>query len=76
MPLADEFDGLLVDLDGVVWAGGEMVPGAAEALNELIGSGKRIVFVTNNPGRSGDAYAERLREAGIEAGGDSVLTAG
>lgn len=53
-----------------------MVPGATEALNELIGSGKRIVFVTNNPGRSGDAYAERLREAGIEAGGDSVLTAG
>ena len=32
MALADEFDGLLIDLDGVVWVGREMVPGAAEAL--------------------------------------------
>ena len=32
MALADEFDGLLVDLDGVVWIGRELVPGAAEAL--------------------------------------------
>ena len=76
MALADRFDGLLVDLDGVVWVGGELVPGAVETLNELIGSGKRVVFVTNNPGKSGEAYAERLREAGIEAGGGSVLTAG
>ena len=27
MALADEFEGLLVDLDGVVWIGRELVPG-------------------------------------------------
>lgn len=76
MALADEFDGLLVDLDGVVWLGREWVPGAAEALRELIECGKGVVFVTNNPGRPPAAYAERLREAGIEVGEEQVVTAG
>lgn len=76
MALADEFDGLLVDLDGVVWLGREMVPGAAEALRELIERGKGVVFVTNNPGRTPAAYAERLREAGVEVGEEQVVTAG
>lgn len=76
MALADDFDGFLVDLDGVVWVGRELLPGAAEALSALLEAGKEIVFVTNNPARSGAEYAERLRGAGIEVGGDSVLTAG
>jgi glycerol-1-phosphatase len=76
MALADSFDGFLIDLDGVVWVGRELLPGAAEALRELLGQGKEIVFVTNNPGRSGAGYAKRLAEAGVEVAGDSVLTAG
>ena len=65
MALADDFDGLLVDLDGVVWIGREPVPGSAEALATLLAAGKRIVFVTNNPGKPPAAYAERLRELGV-----------
>lgn len=76
MALADEFDGLLVDLDGVVWIGREMVPGAAEALAALLDRGKEIVFVTNNPGKPASAYGERLREAGIPVADDRVVTAG
>lgn len=76
MALADEFDGFLVDLDGVVWVGRELVPGAAEALRSLIGAGKQIVFVTNNPGKPASEYARRLAEAGIEVGAEQVVTAG
>ena len=76
MPLADRFDGLLVDLDGVVWIGREPVPGSPEALRALLEAGKRIVFVTNNPGRPPAAYAERLGELGVEVGEDQVVTAG
>lgn len=76
MALADEFDGLLVDLDGVVWTGREMIPGAVEALRELLETGTEIVFVTNNPGKPATAYIERLREAGIPVGDDRVVTAG
>jgi HAD superfamily hydrolase (TIGR01450 family) len=74
--LADQYDGLLVDLDGVVWIGREPVPGSAEALRGLIEGGKPIVFVTNNPGRAASTYVERLHEAGVPAEKGSVVTAG
>lgn len=76
MTLADEFDGFLIDLDGVVWEGSDFLPGAAEALRELLEAGKEIVFVTNNSVRPPGAYAERLREAGVPASDERVLTAG
>jgi phosphoglycolate/pyridoxal phosphate phosphatase family enzyme len=76
MALADQFDGFLIDLDGVVWIGREPVPGAAETLRTLLDSGKEIVFVTNNSVRQPAAYAARLREAGIEVADDRVITAG
>jgi glycerol-1-phosphatase len=76
MGLADEFDGLLVDLDGVVWVGREMVPGSAEALRSLLKAGKEIVFVTNNPGKPAAEYARRLGEASVEVGPERIVTAG
>ena len=76
MALADEYDGLLVDLDGVVWIGREPVPGSATALKALIESGKQVVFVTNNPGRPASTYAERLRAAGVPADEGQIVTAG
>lgn len=76
MPLADRFDGLLVDLDGVVWIGREPVPGSPEALRALLEAGTGVVFVTNNPGRPPAAYAERLRELGVEVGPEQIVTAG
>jgi glycerol-1-phosphatase len=76
MALADSFDGFLVDLDGVVWVGGETVPGAAEALRALLEAGKEVVFVTNNPSRPPAAYAARLSELGVPVGPDRIVTAG
>jgi HAD superfamily hydrolase (TIGR01450 family) len=76
MALADEFDGLLIDLDGVVWIGREMVTGSAAALRSLLDGGKEIVFVTNNPAKPASEYARRLTEAGIDIGAERVLTAG
>ena len=76
MALADNFDGLLVDLDGVVWVGRDLLPGAAETLRALIEGGKEIVFVTNNSVRRPAAYAGYLREAGVPVGDERVVTAG
>jgi glycerol 3-phosphatase-2 len=74
--LADRFDGLLVDLDGVVWIGREPVPGSPETLRTLFEAGKRIVFVTNNPGKPPAAYAKRLQEIGVPVGPEQIVTAG
>jgi HAD superfamily hydrolase (TIGR01450 family) len=76
MALANQFDGFLVDLDGVVWIGRELVPGAVESLRALIDGSKEIVFVTNNSVRQPATYAGYLREAGIPVGDGRVVTAG
>lgn len=76
MALSDQFDGLLIDLDGVVWVGREPLPGAVDTLRQLLDGGKEIVFVTNNSVRRPDSYAARLREAGIPVADERVLTAG
>jgi len=76
MALADLFDGFLIDLDGVVWIGRELVPGAVEALGGLREAGKEVVFVTNNSVKRPEAYAVRLREAGVEVPDGRVVTAG
>lgn len=74
--MADGFDGLLIDLDGVVWIGRELVPGSVRALRSLLDEGKEIVFVTNNPGKPAAEYARRLREAGVEIDASRIVTAG
>jgi glycerol 3-phosphatase-2 len=76
MALADQLEGLLVDLDGVVWIGHKMVPGAVETLVKLLAEGMEIVFVTNNSVKPPSAYAARLRDVGIEIADDRVLTGG
>lgn len=76
MALADDFDGFLIDLDGVVWEGRELLPGAVEALQGLARAGKAVVYVTNNSVRHPDAYATRLLDAGIEGAEGHVVTAG
>jgi glycerol 3-phosphatase-2 len=76
VPLADRFDGFLIDLDGVIWIGPEPVPGSVEALRQLQAAGKRVAFVTNNPGRLPGAYAERLLGLGVEVGPGQIVTAG
>jgi HAD superfamily hydrolase (TIGR01450 family) len=74
--LADRYDGFLIDLDGVVWLGHEPLPGAVETLNELMDRGKPLAFVTNSPRLSPAEHAGVLRDVGVPARDDQVVTAG
>ena len=68
------YDGLIIDLDGVVWRGSDPIPGAAEAIAAVRGGGTSVLFVTNEPRRSRNALAERLTEIGIPATAADVMT--
>jgi glycerol 3-phosphatase-2 len=70
------FDGLIVDLDGVVWIGAQPVPGSAVALAEVRARGVAVVFLTNNPGGSRAEYAAALRQIGVEATEEQIVTSG
>jgi len=64
--LAERYDGYLVDLDGVLWAGSKVFPEAVEAVNRLHSMGKAVVFLTNNSTRSRSQYVQRLRSVGVD----------
>jgi len=69
-----DYDGLIIDLDGVVWRGKDPIPGAAEAIRVLRARGTRVVFLTNEPGRSREEFVAKLIEMGIPATKAEVLT--
>lgn len=71
---ATTFDVALLDLDGVVYVGGDPVPHAADALAEARRRGMRLEFVTNNALRTPEQVAARVRDAGVEATADQVVT--
>src|SRR5215470_6092873 len=68
------FDGYVIDLDGTVYLGEEPLPGAVDVLARLRAAGRRLVFLTNNPLRSAASYADLLREIGVQADTDEVVT--
>ena len=73
-PLAARYDTALVDLDGVVYIGPDVVPGAAGSLSQAGVAGMRVAFVTNNAARTPEAVAAHLRDLGVAAEPDDVVT--
>jgi len=68
------FAGYVLDLDGTVYLGDELLPGAARALARIRRAGSRVVFLTNNPLRSPASYADRLRRLGVPAAESEIIT--
>jgi len=73
-PPTEHHDVALLDLDGVVYLGGEAIPGAIDALTSARRAGMRLAFVTNNAARTPDVVAEHLTKLGIPARTDEVIT--
>jgi glycerol-1-phosphatase len=72
--LAEAFQGVVFDLDGVIYLGEQVVPAAPAALDQVRGLGVRIAFVTNNSYRPPDLVVERLNRLGVKAAAAEVLT--
>jgi len=68
--------GFIVDLDGVLWRGGEALPGAVEFIRHLEGRSRPYVVATNDPTARPDELAGWLRELGMPVAPERVLTAG
>jgi glycerol-1-phosphatase len=69
--LAQEYDCLLLDLDGTAFRGHSATEGAVQALADVPG---RTFFVTNNASRSADEVAAHLTDLGFTATADDVAT--
>lgn len=67
------YAGYIFDLDGTIYLGDRLLPGAAELLAALRRAGRRVAFLSNNPTKTRAQYVERLARHGIEAALDEVI---
>lgn len=75
-PLAENYDGFIVDLWGVLHDGIESFPAAVDCLVKLHQQGKRILILSNAPRRA-EVVAARNVELGIDrALWDAVMSSG
>ncbi|MFD8265587.1 HAD hydrolase-like protein [Streptomyces althioticus] len=72
--LSEAYDTALLDLDGVVYAGGNAIEHAVPSLAAARDGGMRLAYVTNNALRTPDAVAAHLTELGIPAEAGDVIT--
>jgi 4-nitrophenyl phosphatase len=71
----DEVHGIwVIDLDGVVWRGDQVLPGAPQAIERLRSMGREVLFVTNNALLTIDEYVRKLGSMGIDISEDGILT--
>ncbi|MER5969954.1 HAD-IIA family hydrolase [Streptomyces sp. NPDC002055] len=73
-PLSEAYDTALLDLDGVVYAGGAAIDHAVESLAAARSGGMHLAYVTNNASRTPEAVAEHLTRLGVPAGTGDVIT--
>jgi phosphoglycolate/pyridoxal phosphate phosphatase family enzyme len=65
---------LALDLDGVVYNGNCVIPGAVETIRQIRAYGIRVFFVTNNSGKKREYIAEKLRKMGIDSVVENIFT--
>jgi 4-nitrophenyl phosphatase len=66
--------GLVFDLDGCVWTGEVLTPGAAEVLALIRKQGKGLCFLTNNSRARARTMQAKLERLGVAAEEGEVLT--
>ncbi|MFJ6796395.1 HAD hydrolase-like protein [Streptomyces sp. NPDC091268] len=72
--LHQAYDTALLDLDGVVYAGGEAIAHAVESLAAARAGGMHLAYVTNNALRTPESVAAHLGELGIPTEAAEVIT--
>jgi NagD protein len=67
------YRGWLFDLDGTIYVGDRLVPGAADAIAALRADGRRLCFLSNKPIETREAYARKLTRLGIPTEPEEVI---
>jgi len=67
------FKGFIFDLDGTVYRGDSLFPGADRVIRLLREKGKKVVFLSNKPLQTREDYASKLTRLGIPTQPDEVI---
>lgn len=71
----DELKVFFFDLDGCIYHGDVLQPGAGELLNRLRADGKQICFITNNSTQTAAGIGKKLNAMGLHAKAEEILPA-
>jgi HAD superfamily hydrolase (TIGR01457 family) len=71
-----EVRGFLLDMDGTLYLGERLLPGAPRLIETLQARGLRYLFLTNNSSKDSRQYADKLARLGLPATAGQVLTSG
>ncbi len=69
-----QFDAYLFDLDGTIYLGESLLPGAKRLIDGLRLLNAPVRFLSNNPTKSRAAYVERLNRLGIAVEPEEIVT--
>jgi HAD superfamily hydrolase (TIGR01450 family) len=75
LAIAPLYRGYAFDLDGTIYLGDSLIPGADQVIEALRAAGARVVFVTNKPLETSADYAAKLTRLGIPAAPSDVISA-
>ena len=67
------YEGYVFDLDGTVYLGSELLPGAARLIGALRELDRKVMFVSNNPTRDPEDYAHKLSEIGLPTDPSEII---
>jgi arabinose operon protein AraL len=67
------YKGYVFDLDGTIYLGDELLPGAKRLILKLRELGKRVVFLSNNPTKDPRMYAEKLGKLGLKTPASEIV---
>ena len=66
----------LLDMDGTLYLGDEVFPGAVDFIHTLAQTGRQYIYLTNNSSRAGTDYITRLQRLGFPCEAENVFTSG
>jgi HAD superfamily hydrolase (TIGR01457 family) len=72
--LAGRYDCILLDLDGVIYRGDELISGADRTIHDLRSMGVGLAFLTNNSSRTPEQIGSTLRDLGVEVSPEEIVS--
>ncbi len=70
------FRGFIFDLDGTVYLGDRLIPGADGVIKLIRDKGRKVVFLSNKPLQTREDYAAKLTRLGIPTNPEEVINSG
>lgn len=69
----EKYNSFIFDLDGTIYRGNDIIPGADKTINHLKKIGKRVLFISNKTTGTIDEYFEFLKSSGLNIDKSEII---